>query len=643
MHAVTRRDFVRTSVLVGVAGLRPAAVAAPAVDGPNLLYVFPDQFRAFAMGFMGADPVRTPHLDGFAEESVVFANAVSNLPICSPYRGMLMTGRWPFQTGIHTNCNSSQPDIFLNPEETCLPDVLAAAGYQCGYIGKYHLDAPAPEDARHGEGKRRDGRVWDAYTPPGPRRHGFAFWHSYGCCDRHLSPHYWQGNAPREKPTEVKEWSVKHETDVAVEFIRQKREAPFALFISYNPPHPPYRQVPEGYRQHYAGKTPTDLLVRKNVPAGKGAARAQGAARDYFAAVEGVDENFGRLLKVLAETGQVENTLVVFTSDHGEMMGSHGRMGKGSFLDESLRIPLIMRLPGRLKPRQDALHFNVPDMFPTLLGLLGMRERVPRKVAGTNRAELLLTGQGERPASSFYIGAARRDPNGGIRGVRTDRYTFVVSRQGKVEVLLFDRREDPYQLANVAATNPGVCQELLLELNGWLKRTGDPWPRQTWPIQSPNAFAVHREGGVVRIDFEPPGKAKELLATSVAAAQLVTKGALTGTRSLLADMSKAAGRWHEFLHVDGVVEANRKYELSYRYRVVDASENAQFYAVVRSAKTKNRALKDFWREDAGKDGVRTMRFETDAATDYRLLFGVENRGAILLDDLALRDLGRTGE
>lgn len=639
MPALTRREFIRTGSFLAAASLALPAPAAPTARPPNLLFVFPDQFRAFACGFMGADPVHTPNLDRFASESVVCTNAVSNLPICTPFRAMLMTGRWPFQTGIHTNANSSQPNIFLDPQETCLSDVLAAAGYECGYIGKYHLDTPAEEDAKYGEGMRGDQRVWDAYTPPGPRRHGFSFWYSYGCCDRHLKPHYWCGDAPREQPTEFQEWSVQHETDVAIGFLRQARTRPFALFVAHNPPHPPYQQVPETYQEHFAGKTPADLLNRPNVPADRTGEAGRKNVADYFAAVEGVDQNFGRLLAALAETGQAENTLVVFTSDHGEMMGSHGRMGKGVAYDESFRIPMILRLPNRLRPRHDGLHLNVPDLFPTLLGLLGLADRIPAKVTGANRADVLLTEAGERPRSTFFIGAAGTSVDRGIRAVRTDRYTFVVSRQGMVHAELFDRNADPYEQHDIATEYPATCRALLADLNTWLRRTGDPWPEQVWPLQSPDTFAIHRDGDTVRLDFEPPGDAQELTAPDGAEGHLVTTGVLAGTRSLLIDSRQTTGRWHEVLHLTGLVQPRHNYELSYRYRIVNAPEAVRFYAVFRSPTTQHRALRDSWREDEGTDGTRTARFATGEPTDYQFIVGVENQGAVLLDDVVLRDLG----
>jgi arylsulfatase A-like enzyme len=275
---ISRRALIQGGI--AAAALARSAAGREAPRRPNLLYVFPDQFRPFAMGFMHADPVLTPNLDRFAAQSVVFSNAVSNYPVCSPYRAMLLTGRWPHSTGVTTNCNTGTPNIFLRPEERCFSDVLAEAGYCAGYIGKWHLDTPTAEDARYGEGPRggANGVVWDAYTPPGPRRHGFSFWHAYGCCDRHLHPHYWVGDAPVSRPTAVEEWSVKHETDVAVDFIANRDgklrdpEKPFALFVAFNPPHPPYNQVPEAYKARYAGKQPEELLNRPNVPPAKGCA-----------------------------------------------------------------------------------------------------------------------------------------------------------------------------------------------------------------------------------------------------------------------------------------------------------------------------------------------------------------------------------
>ena len=204
---------------------------------PNLIYLFADQWRRQAVGYEGEDEVLTPNIDAFAEESVVFSNAVTCSPLCSPHRASLLTGRYPMSTGVYTNCKIGA-DVMLSPDEICISDVLAEEGYDTGYIGKWHLDLPElnvtdqPESGANG---------WDAFTPSGPKRHGFQYWYSYGAWDEHLSPHYWQDSPKKIK---VNTWSAKHETDKAIDFMKKHDcEKPFALFVSWNPPHSPFDRI----------------------------------------------------------------------------------------------------------------------------------------------------------------------------------------------------------------------------------------------------------------------------------------------------------------------------------------------------------------------------------------------------------------
>lgn len=450
---------------------------------PNLLFVFPDEFRRQAVGCMGCDPVITPNLDAFAREGLLLTNAVSNRPVCSPYRASLLTGRYPFSTGVTTNCwNGTVPyDVYLRESERCISDVLHDAGYSCGYIGKWHLEAPQEPYLF----PRGQGGAWDEYTPPGPRRHGFDFWHSYGCHDNHLEPHYWSGNAAREDYATVREWSPRHEAETAIGFLRnrggqQRREGqPFALFVSMNPPHMPFDKVPPEYVERYGAKTPTDLLTRPNVNLDTEEAQmARRWAKHYFAAVTGVDEQFGRILQCLKEEGLEDNTLVVFTSDHGEMMGSQGCMYKTLWYEESLGVPFLLRWPGHLRPGREETLFSVPDIMPTLLGLMGLDARTPQQVEGLNQAGLFLGKTTRRPASALYLNHDPAMPELGARGVRTPRYTYVINRQRKGEErFLFDNQADPYQMRNRIGADTALEKELLGELNGWLDRTGDPWSR----------------------------------------------------------------------------------------------------------------------------------------------------------------------
>jgi|GEM_PF-25096 len=648
---VSRRRFIQagavTTAALAAGGRIGEAAEGPASRPPNLVFVFPDQFRAMAMGFAGADPVLTPNLDRFAAAARYFPNAVSNLPVCSPYRAMLFTGRWPYSTGLTGNCQSGVPGLFLKPEERCFSDVLAGTGYVAGYIGKWHLDTPTEEDARYGEGRRGDGSVWDAFTPPGPRRHGFTFWHAYGCCDRHLRPHYWHGQAPVSQPTAVEGWSVAHETDVAVEFLRNRDGGvrdpgkPFALFVAFNPPHTPFNQVPEEYRARYAGRAPAELLVRPNVPGDARGDLARRSVADYFAAVTGVDEHFGRILAALDEGNLGDDTVVVFSADHGEMMGSQGRMHKGVIYEESFRIPLLIRFPGRVQPGRDPLHISVPDMMPTLLGLMGLGGRIPPQVEGRDWSRQLLGQDGPRPTSSFFIACGQK-PEWGQRGLRTDQHTFAVTRGGTGDgtVLLFDREADPGQLRNRAAEQPETFRQLLVELNAWLALTRDPWGHLDWPISAAASFPIQADDEGFRVDFEPgTGPRTATPASGFASLTADTAEVIAGTRSLKCDTRASSARFHECLRLEGLLLAGREYEVTYRYRVLAAATTTQFYTVVRStADIERKAVRLYWFEPPGEVRSRSFRFRTEAVPDHHLLFGVEYAGAIVIDDVVVRRL-----
>ena len=445
----------------------------------NLLYLMADEWRASAVGLLGMDPVLTPHIDALARGGVLCGNAVSTDPVCSPHRAMLMSGQYAPTNGVTRNCNSQAPQMGLDPEVACFSDVLAEAGYQCGYLGKWHLDPPTPDDERYGEGRRRDGRVWDTWTPP-HRRHGFAFWYAYGCCDRHLAPHYWRTGADRSERTDVAQWSPEHETDVAVGFLRSRdRARPFALVVSYNPPHMPFHEVPGRYRDLYAGADPHALLRRPNVDLDR-APPALTAVADYFAAITGIDDQIGRLTAELRRQGLLEDTLIVVTSDHGEALGSQGLMGKRTWFAESLLVPLIWHLPGVLAARDEDLIVSTPDLHPTLLGLLDLPERIPATVQGRDLSAALRAEPGAfRPEFALYAHLNPTDATGVARGVRTDRWTYAVrgedlDRPGPGGVHLYDHDDDPFEMVNLASRASRVEADLDDLLRAELRRCGYP-------------------------------------------------------------------------------------------------------------------------------------------------------------------------
>lgn len=421
----------------------------------NLIYIFADQWRYQALGCSHADQVLTPNMDLFARESLCFDHAYSTFPLCTPHRGSLMTGKYPLSIGLWTNCKIGlEEKIMLKPQETCIGNVLQGAGYETGYIGKWHLDASEQNFTRHPESGAQN---WDAYTPPGERRQGFAYWLSYGACDDHLNPHYWADSPKQICPGK---WSAEYETDKALEYLEEHREGddPFALFVSYNPPHLPYELVPERYYEKFRD---LEISWRPNVPKEKRTPEMETIARQYFAAIYGIDEQFGRILRFLREKGMEENTLVVLSADHGEMLGSHGLMSKNIWYEESIHIPLLMRQKGRIRPGRSQVLFASLDHMPTLLELLGLP--IPDTCQGISHASSVLGKEEQAPKHMFlcsYPGSAESvsafakrgmtHKAHGWRGIKTPEYTYVICNgympEEKQEEYFYDDIHDPWQL-----------------------------------------------------------------------------------------------------------------------------------------------------------------------------------------------------
>jgi arylsulfatase A-like enzyme len=515
-------------------------------SAPNLVFVFPDQFRIQSLGFWnepgfegllrgGSDPVVTPNLDGFARDSLVLTRAASSAPVCSPFRGMLFSGCYPGKNGVPTNCANDRPDCGLRDDLTTFTDVLAAAGYDCGYIGKYHLDYPHPFDESRPDWYPGG---WDVYTPP-ERQHGCTFWHSYGTFDVHKNPHYWDVNGNRTDP---KRWSPLYEADVAADYIRGHAQCrpqrprvagaedlplqrggpaggdrPFALFVGMNPPHTPNSSLDdceEDDFRHYADRDLRELLNRPNVK-WNGNGNGTSAAPYYFAQVTGVDRAFGRVLKAIDDAGIRDNTIVVFTADHGELLCSHGRRGKNRAWSECFDIPFLLRYPGVLQAQTDDLLLTPVDIMPSLLSLMGISDsgsRFPEMdgtdysglwigVGGDAPSDLVSLEQqisgssgvnplGARPARPSSVPYVRnrpgpRDESGmhrgyvpDARGVKTHHHTLVFEdlQDGNTTPVLYDDDADPYQVDPLPLDENGeLVERLVSQLNEHCENMNDPW------------------------------------------------------------------------------------------------------------------------------------------------------------------------
>jgi len=500
------KDYKNKTLLTGSVGFL-ITLSGYAQQHPNVIYVFPDQFRNYALSFWNeegfkdkvnfvADPVHTPHLNEFAKESFVLTSAVSNCPLSSPHRGMLLTGMYPDGSGVPLNCNSNRPISSLKVDVVTISDVYSRSGYDCAYIGKLHTDFPTPNDpenpGHYVESKRP---VWDAYTPV-EHRHGFNYWYSYGTFDVHKEPHYWDSNGKRH---EIREWSPKHEADKAIGYIRNEgnvrdEKKPFFMMVSMNPPHSPYSSLEDCMEEDYdlyKDIPVSKLLIRPNADTTMTKAVD---SRYYFASVTGVDREFGRILSALKEAGLAENTIVVFASDHGETMCSQSTDDpKNSPYAESLNIPFMVRYPAKIGHKVDNLLLSTPDIMPTLLGLSGLNDNIPEAIQGRDFSPVFYQEKEvSRPDAALYIQNidGDKDENGLVqsyfpvsRGIKTDRYTLAlyIDKETKElkRTLFFDDQKDPYQMNNLdIEQNAGIFSSLCEKLATLLEDADDPWYRE---------------------------------------------------------------------------------------------------------------------------------------------------------------------
>ena len=456
---------------------------------PNLLFIFADQYRKASLGFLNQDPVKTPNINSIAKRGVNFSNSVSNHPLCSPYRGMLMTGKYPLSNGVLSNCHSGRTKYgnFLKEDDVCFSDVLSQNNYNVGFLGKWHLDGPTPTP-------KGTPNEWDSFCEP-KKRHGFDFWYSYGTSNDHMKPHYWINEAKENEVTRFEQWSPEHEAEVLSDYLKNNKgyrnpDKPFAMFWGINPPHTAFNKYPERLKENFKNRTYKDVLNRKNVQftnnkeltdLGFGDILKDEQIRqatDYFTMVEGIDVEIGRVLKTLKEQGLYDNTIIVFSADHGEMMGSHGLMHKNVWFKESMDIPFIIAWPeGIKKSREEDLLLSVPDIMPTILGMMGMSKDIPTEVEGVDFSGIFRNEKVDKPEGVLYFFAKPENPKEQRRGVRTKEYTYVVAcdKNGKKHYFLYDDKNDEYQLENVYSTNSKLANKAHKLLIKILQDQKDPF------------------------------------------------------------------------------------------------------------------------------------------------------------------------
>ncbi len=423
----------------------------------NVIFVFADQWRAQATGYAGDPNVRTPNLDRLAAESVNAVNAVSGCPVCTPYRASLLTGQYPLTHGAFVN------DVHLGEGAVSLAQAFARGGYDTAYIGKWHVD---------GRGRR-------SYIPP-ERRQGFDYWKVLECTHDYNASPYYAGDS--DEPLVWDGYDAVAQTRDAQAYIRGRGrggegEKPFLLVLSWGPPHAPLHSAPERHRAMY---DPAAIELPPNVPAAM-TDEAKAWLAGYYAHCSALDDCVGELLETLTEEGLAAETLFVFTSDHGDMLGSHSLQKKQKPWAESVRVPLLFRCPAlfsRTGRRAEAM-IDAPDLLPTLCGLCDLP--IPDTAEGLNFAAHLRGGADPSDGAALYgcyqpFGQWRRDMDGPpeaagreCRGLLTARYTYIRDLNGPW--LLYDNQRDPYQMTNLI--DDPAHADRRAELDAWLQRRLD--------------------------------------------------------------------------------------------------------------------------------------------------------------------------
>ncbi len=407
---------------------------------PNILFMFADQMHGFAMNCMGTEDIHTPHLDELARSGALFRNAYSNAPVCTPFRINLMSGRYGAQTDALRN------EAKIPNGTRTLADCLNDGGYRTSYVGKWH-----------------NGATGNVFIPP-ELRGGFQEFIGYQCYNDYLKNIRFFDEVGNVDQREGHRTDIT--SDIAIERLDRlaQRDEPFALFVSYQNPHYPEQPSPE-YAAMYEGKAirrrpncqeidpfvgtaspPSPRPFGKDPNFQRYGNNLDQYLRDYYAMVTQLDANVGRMLHELEKRGLRDNTVIVFTSDHGDLQGSHGLKNKGRPWEESTRIPLIVDLPqGAEGVVLDELVSGI-DIAATLVDLAG--EETPGSFEGASFAPL-----------------ARGEPQQWDRPVFSELRNWAMVRHGDLKLTagkpedgargdlepqtLFDLGRDPYEMDNV--------------------------------------------------------------------------------------------------------------------------------------------------------------------------------------------------
>jgi arylsulfatase A-like enzyme len=451
----SRRDFLKAAAgAMGAMALGPASRALAEGAGPqaqaarpNLLFITTDGHRPDALSLNGNRILQTPNFDRIGKEGIQFQNSFVVNGLCLPSRATALTGLYSHNTGCVDNKERAIPE-----NVPLFTDLLRAAGYEVALFGKAHV-------ADLGE------RNWNYY-----------FGYPWAGTD-----YYWpviqEGRDGKVGPLQTHEGYVEDlVTDRALEWLKQKREKPFCMILWFQSPHSPffrarrhmdlYNGVPipkpatfdddlKGFpgkpRAFAEADDQIGPYAKNSREAGNCARSLEELTKDYYACIVAADENTGRVFKALEDMGQMDNTVVMFSSDHGFFLGEWGKYDKRFMHEPSIRVPLLVRYPRLIRPGSTAVPMVLNlDIAPTFLELAGLP--IPERMQGRSLVPFF---KGQEPQAwrkdwlyeyYEYPGPHKVRKN---RGVRTVRYKFIHYYEAPEEFELYDLKEDPGELRNV--------------------------------------------------------------------------------------------------------------------------------------------------------------------------------------------------
>ncbi len=502
---LNRRGFLKAAGAAVAAG--PQILTGKTARKPNLLFIWTDEQRADTMAVYGNTKIKTPNLNKLAAESAVLEHAYVSQPVCTPSRSTAMTGLWPHQSGCTSN-NTALP-----AQTRCLPELLDDPDYRTGYMGKWHLGDEV--FAQHGfsEWVSIEDGYRDHFSSGRDRGEKSSYWHFLN--EQGYKPNeegYYSRSFAAHRP--IEHCKPKFLETKATDFLQRHQRDPFLLSVNFLEPHMPYYgplndlhatdavDLPPNFDDPLEDNEPLRyrLLRQKYIEQGSTDQDLHTEAgwrrimANYWGLVAQVDRSVGAILEELERLGLAENTIVVYTSDHGDMMGSHRLLAKTVMYEESVRVPWLMRVPQlQAKPAVLPGRYSHIDLVPTLLDLIGGkaeglpgRSLVPALRDGKRRQEdvFIQWNGAEGELSADLPGVTRQDvervKDAPIRTVITqDGWKLCLCERDKSQ--LFDLNKDPWETRNLYGeeSHADRVRDLSRRIRGWQESVRDDAVAQT--------------------------------------------------------------------------------------------------------------------------------------------------------------------